>query len=63
MLTKREVTKLSHNEDDETSNLYTRLKENLRKLVDSAVTWTPWVKTYAKKGRAKRCDYTIHVLI
>jgi hypothetical protein len=27
----REVTKLSHNEDDETSNLYTRLKEKIKK--------------------------------
>jgi hypothetical protein len=29
------------------------LKKKLRKRVDSAVTWTPWLKTYAKKGRAK----------
>jgi 3-phenylpropionate/cinnamic acid dioxygenase small subunit len=59
----REVISSSHNEDDETSNIYTQLKEKLRKHVDSADTRTPWMKNMRKRGRrkVKMCDYTIHV--
>ena len=49
----REVTNLSHTyEDGEASNLYTRLKEMpLRKCMESAVTRSPWAKTYARKKK------------
>jgi hypothetical protein len=48
----REVTNLSHTyEDGEASNLYTRLKEKPRKRMESAVTKSPWAKTYARKKK------------
>ncbi|WJX68423.1 Ulp1 peptidase [Trifolium repens] len=48
----REVTNLSHTyEDGKASNLYTRLKEKPRKRMESAVTRSPWAKTYARKKK------------